>query len=224
MHLQTMNLLIALILACVATGSLDDEPHHPLNKEESTPPYLTLNISSTANINILTLAQNVEKLLLLSRHSPKIQISHATLVKVVLTGNPYRIDTETTNYHDLRRLQVVFHGFRPRPQLGEGNSVLFVNDPHRWDSWLPPHWFDVAMPNFQRQNELRWEETQALMDIDRASYLRREAGYTDPYDRIEISQWGSKPLSYCFTSLRRPKLVRVAIPTGKVSEDFICSS
>lgn len=224
MHLQTMNLLIAFILAYVATCSLHDEPHHPLIKGESTPPNLTLNISSTANTNILTLAQNVERLLLLSRHSPKPQINHATLVKVVLTGNPYSIATETTNYHDLKRLQVVFHPFRPRPQSGEGNSVLFVNDPHRWDSWLPPHWFDVAMPNFQRQNELRWEEIQALMDIDRASFLKREAGYTDPYDRIEISRWGSKPLSYCFTSLRRPKLVRVAILTGKVSEDFICSS
>ena len=187
-------------------------------------PVLHMNASRGVISGPSTLAQNVERLLTIARLSPKPSISHADLIKVVLTGNPYSIATQTTDYRTLQRLRVVFHPFQPQAQQGEGNSLLFVNDPQHWDSWLSPHWFDTALPNWHRQNVILWPDIQGQMDIETASRLRRDAGYVSPFDRVEISRFGNKPLSYCFSSLREGYLVRVAVPTGKVTQDFICSA
>lgn len=187
-------------------------------------PVLDMNASHGEISSPFSLAQNVERLLMVARLSPKPSISHANLVKVVLTGNPYGITTQTTDYHTLRRLQVVFHPFIPQPQQGEANSLLFANDPSHWDTWLPPHWFDIALPNWQRQNVILWPDIQDQMDIETASRLRRAAGYINPFDRIEISRFGNKPLSYCFSSLKERYLVRVAVLTEEVTEDLICSA
>ena len=212
------------MLSCAISEPCYALTPQPSHRVDSMAPYQILNSSNFSDPNTMSLAQNVERLLILSRQSSKMQISHAILVKVVLTGNPYSVEKETDDYNDLRQIRVAFHAFKPQYKWGEGNSLLFANDPHHWSSWLPPHWYDVAAHNWQRQNEIRWEEIQAYMDIEKASEMRRAAGFTDPFDRIEISQFGRKPLSYCFSSLRRPRLVRVAMLSGEVTEDLICSA
>ena len=209
---MTILTLICVSLACIFLTSSHAKPYQLVNgngviQQQSS------NSSASLIANDLSLAGNINFLLLKLSRSPDTRISQSLLVDVLIHHKEH--DFETRNPHDLRALSLLF---KPAGSQSLGFKLLGVrNDFDDWETWVTPRWLDISDNVWAAFHPIFWPPLQASMDIDEAARLLNAAGYDSPFFSIEISQFGTKPIAYCFNfSWQTYAMVRVEVETRRV--------